>query len=160
MRIEHAADTRSAPVSAWLIRRTRGRIGRLWHRRVLVLTTRGRKTGRRRTVPLQYFPDGAALVVVAANSGLSRPPGWYFNLTAASKATVDVEGRTLEVRAEELSNGQAAAFWPRVLEAAPDYARYRERTSRRIPLIRLVPADGSPSGDRARVAPAPTAESR
>jgi hypothetical protein len=48
-------------------------------------------------------------------------------------------GRTLAVRAEQLSTEEAAAFWPRVLQAAPDYARYPRRTSRAIPLMRLVP---------------------
>jgi hypothetical protein len=50
-----------------------------------------------------------------------------------------VMGRTLAVRAEQLSTEEAAAFWPRVLQAAPDYARYPRRTSRAIPLMRLVP---------------------
>jgi F420H(2)-dependent quinone reductase len=78
-RIEHLVDTRSARFGAGLLRLTKGRIARLWRRQVLVLTTRGRRSGKERTVPLQYFPDGQAMVVVAANSGLASPPGWYFN---------------------------------------------------------------------------------
>jgi deazaflavin-dependent oxidoreductase (nitroreductase family) len=138
-RIEHEVDTRSVRLAAALIRLTKGRIARLWRRRVLLLTTRGRKSGQERTVPLQYFPDGENMIVVAANSGLSSPPGWYFNLTSDPLARVEVEGCTLRVRAEELSAEEAAAFWPRVLQVAPDYARYPKRTSRRIPMIRLVP---------------------
>jgi deazaflavin-dependent oxidoreductase (nitroreductase family) len=139
MRVEHEVDTRSVGFAAWLYRLTRGRIARLWQRRVLLLTTRGRRSGRARTVPLQFFPDGDRMIVVAANSGLPSPPAWYFNLTAEPRARVEVMGRTLAVRAEELSEEEAAAFWPRVLQAAPDYARYPKRTSRRIPLMRLVP---------------------
>ena len=139
-RIEHEGDTRTARLAAGLIRLTKGRVARPWRRRILVLTTRGRKSGKRRTVPLQFFPDGEDLVVVAANSGLPSPPGWYFNLMADPSARVDVGGRTLDVRAEELPAEEAAAFWPRVLAIAPDYARYPRRTSRRLPLIRLVPA--------------------
>jgi deazaflavin-dependent oxidoreductase (nitroreductase family) len=146
-RIEHLVDTRSARLGAGLLRLTRGRIARLWRRRVLVLTTRGRRSGKERTVPLQYFPDGEAMVVVAANSGLASPPGWYFNLTADPRAQVEIEGRRLAVRAEELSAEAAAAFWPRVLRAAPDYARYPRRTSRRIPLLRLVPATPATASD-------------
>lgn len=149
MQLEHELDTRSARLGAWLLRRTGGRAAHLWGRQALVLTTRGRKTGLVRTVPLQFFADGDAMVVVAANSGLPRPPGWYFNLMAGPLATVEAEGRSFDVRAEELSDDEAAAFWPRVLETAPDYARYRRRTSRRIPLIRLVPideADEEPAG--------------
>ena len=139
IRIEHEVDTRSVGVGAWLLRRTKGRVVRLWHRQALVLTTRGRKSGLDRTVPLQFFPDGESMIVVAANSGLPSPPGWYFNLTADPRARVEVAGRTLRVRAEELAVDEAAAFWPRVLDTAPDYAKYPKRTSRRIPLIRLVP---------------------
>jgi deazaflavin-dependent oxidoreductase (nitroreductase family) len=138
-RVEHQADTRSVRFATWLLRATNGRITRLWRRRVLVLTTHGRRSGLPRTVPLQFFADGDAMVVVAANSGLSTPPSWYLNLKAEPSATVDVEGRTLRVRAEELSEDQATAFWPRVLDAAPDYARYPRWTSRRIALLRLVP---------------------
>ena len=146
-RIEHLVDTRSARLGAGLLRLTKGRIARLWRRQVLVLTTRGRKSGKERTVPLQYFPDGEAMVVVAANSGLPSPPGWYFNLTADPRAWVEIGGRRLAVRAEELSAEEAAAFWPRVLRAAPDYARYPRRTSRRIPLLRLVPATPATASD-------------
>jgi deazaflavin-dependent oxidoreductase (nitroreductase family) len=137
--IEHQLDTRSAGLAAWLLRTTNGRIARLWRRRVLVLTTRGRKSGRARSVPLQYFPDGQSMIVLAANSGLDRPPNWYVNLTASPTATVEVDGRTVQVLATELTDEQAHAFWPRVLELAPDYKRYPKRTSRRIPLVRLTP---------------------
>jgi deazaflavin-dependent oxidoreductase (nitroreductase family) len=138
-RIEHEVDTRSVRLAAMLLRLTKGRIVRLWRRQALLLTTRGRKSGQERTVPLQFFADGADMIVVAANSGLPSPPGWYFNLTANPVARVEVGDRTLQVRAEELSREQAAAFWPRVLQIAPDYARYPRRTSRRLPLVRLVP---------------------
>lgn len=139
-RLEHEVDTRSVRLGVGLLRLTKGRIARLWRRQVLVLTTRGRRSGEERTVPLQYFPDGEDLIVVAANSGLPSPPGWYFNLTADPRAKVEVGGRSLAVRAEELSAEEAAAFWPLVLQVAPDYARYLRRTSRRIRLLRLVPA--------------------
>jgi len=165
-RLEHEVDTRSVGLGAWLLRRTKGRVARAWGRRVLVLTTTGRRSGRTRVVPLQYFPDGDRMVVVAANSGLPAPPGWYFNLTSTPVARVEVDGRSLRVRAEELSDAEAAAFWPRVLQAAPDYARYPRRTSRRIPMVRLVPVLDEPppqelaSGPRDRgevdVGPFPT----
>lgn len=156
-RFEHAVDTRSAGLGVWLLRRTRGRLAGLWGRRALVLMTRGRKTGRTREVPLQYSPDGDSMVVVAANSGMPRAPGWFHNLVADPRAVVDVGGRRLRVRAHVLGAEEAAAFWPRVLDAAQDYARYPERTSRTIPLVRLVPdsprAVPSPGGSRVRARP-------
>ncbi|MFB9890783.1 nitroreductase family deazaflavin-dependent oxidoreductase [Planobispora takensis] len=141
MRIEHEVDTRSAGFGVWLLRLTRGRAARLWHRQALILTTRGRRTGRERTVPLQFFPDGDDLIVVAADSGLASPPGWYFNLMAAPQARVEVFGRTYQVNARELPEREADAFWRRVLGVAPDYARYSRRLGRRPALIRLAPGE-------------------
>lgn len=142
--LEHQVDARSVRFAVWLYRRTGGRAPHLWHRRALVLTTTGRQSGRPRTVLVQCFPDGDALVVVAANGGLAANPGWYYNLTAHPRAYIEVEGRQLDVRAEQLSPAEAAAFWPRVLKVAPDYAKYTRRTSRRLPLLRLVPLEPSP----------------
>jgi deazaflavin-dependent oxidoreductase (nitroreductase family) len=145
-RIEHLVDTSAVGFGAWIYRRTNGRLLHLWHRRALILTATGRRSGLPRTVIVQFFPDGQDMIVVAANSGLPTHPGWYFNLKAHPKARVEVEGRTLEVRAEQLSPEEAAAFWPRVLATAPDYARYPRRTSRVIPLLRLIPVGGSGHG--------------
>ncbi|MFZ2177938.1 MAG: nitroreductase/quinone reductase family protein, partial [Rhodococcus sp. (in: high G+C Gram-positive bacteria)] len=66
-RIQHDLDARFGRFGVWLYRATRGHIVRPWGRRVLVLTTRGRRTGLARSVLLQYFPDGPDLIVVAAN---------------------------------------------------------------------------------------------
>lgn len=143
-RIEHAIDTRSVRFGAWLMRRTRGRAAHLWRRQALVLTTRGRRSGQLRTVVVQFFPDGDDLIVVAANSGMPKPPAWYLNLRDQPTARVEVDGRTVAVRAEELSEGEAAAAWLRVLATAPDYARFHSRTDRRIALLRLVPLPDVP----------------
>lgn len=144
-RLENVIDRHSVRWGAWLLRRTRGRITSLWHRRALVLTTRGRRSGLPRTVVVQYFPDGRDMVVVAANSGMPTHPAWYLNLTDDPRATVDVEGRTMPVRAVLMTRDEAAAWWPRVLATAPDYARYAKRTDRPLPLLRLVPVDDTPA---------------
>ena len=73
-RFENFVDRHSVRIGAWLLRRTRGRIVRLWGRRALVLTTTGRRSGVPRTVVVQYFPDGGDFVVVAANSGMPTHP--------------------------------------------------------------------------------------
>jgi deazaflavin-dependent oxidoreductase (nitroreductase family) len=138
IRLEHAVDTRSVRFGVWLYRRTRGRAPHLWRRRALVLTTTGRRSGLPRTVIVQFFPDGSDLVVVAANSGLPRHPAWYLNLQAHPRVRVELEGETFVARAEPMTPEEATAHWPRVLEVAPDYERYRRRTTRVIPLIRLV----------------------
>jgi deazaflavin-dependent oxidoreductase (nitroreductase family) len=90
-----------------------------------------------------FARDGANMVIVAANSGRSSHPGWFYNLKATPTVRVQVRDRILQVSAEELSTEEATAFWPRVLHVAPTYARYQQATSRTIPLVRLVPAESA-----------------
>ena len=80
----------------------------------------------------------AAVLTAAANDGGSSHPSWYHNLKATPAARVEIMGRTLAVRAEDMSTDEAAAFWPRLLRRAPSYERYQRATSRAFPLVRLV----------------------
>lgn len=136
--LNYELDKRLGGLGVGLYRLTSGRIARLGKVDVLILTTRGRRSRKTRTVLLQFFRDGANLVIVAANSGRSSHPGWFYNLKATPTVQVQVMDRTMQVRAEELSTDEAIAFWPRILRIAPSYARYQQATSRTIPLVRLV----------------------
>lgn len=138
--LNYELDKRLGGLGVGLYRLTGGRFTRLLKVNVLILTTRGRRSGKTRTILLQFFQDGANRVIVAANSGRPSHPGWFYNLKATSTAQVQVMDRILQVRAEELSADETTAFWPRVLRVAPTYARYQKATSRTIPLVRLVPA--------------------
>jgi len=132
-------DRRLTPLGVWLYRRTRGGIARPWKVDVLLITTRGRRSGLERTVVLQFFPDGETMVVAAANDGGESHPGWYLNLVADPAARVEVAGRTTAVRAEELPADEAADWWLRILRRAPNYEQYARATTRTIPIVRLVP---------------------
>lgn len=146
--VEREGNRRLRPLGTALFRRRRGRIGP-GGREVLLLTTRGRKTGREHTVLLQGFPDGADTVLVASNSGRPVPPHWLLNLRAMPSATVEFRGRAFEVRAEELADAEADAFWPRVLRIAPSYERYQRAAGRRPPLVRLVTIAATVDAERA-----------
>ncbi|QIN84715.1 nitroreductase family deazaflavin-dependent oxidoreductase [Rubrobacter tropicus] len=136
--LEREGNRRLRSLGTVLYRLTGGRFTPR-DRDVLLLTTRGRKSGREHTVLLQSFPDGENnMVVVATNSGRSSHPDWYHNLKADPTARVEIMDRTLRVRAEDLPDEEAAAFWPRILRRAPSYTRYREAARRDIPLVRLV----------------------
>ena len=140
--LNYEGDKRLGGLFIVLYRLTGGRITRLWKVDVLILTTRGRKTGKTRTVLLQFFRDGEDMVIVAANSGrASSHPGWFYNLKATPTVRVQVMDRTFQVHAEEMSNDEAIAFWPCVLRIAPTYERYQKATKRSIPLVRLVPVE-------------------
>jgi deazaflavin-dependent oxidoreductase (nitroreductase family) len=138
--VHRGLDRRLSRLGVWVYRRTKGGITRPWKVDALVLTTRGRRSGRERPVVLQYFRDGDAMVLVAANDGGATHPGWYHNLVARPDARVEVMGRVVPVHAEELPDDEAAAFWQRILARSPDYERYRRATDRRFPVLRLVPA--------------------
>ena len=138
--LEPRLDRALGSVGVRLYRLTRGGIARLVKVNVLVLTTRGRRSGRERTVLLAYFPQGKSFVVVAANGGQPHHPAWYLNLRASPTARVEVADRTLGVAAEELSAAESTAFWQEIVRTLPGYARYQQATTRKIPLVRLVPA--------------------
>lgn len=132
-------DKHLSPLGVWIMRRTSGRVANAWKVNALVLTTRGRKSGRQRRVVLQYFPDGDAMVVVAANDGGASHPAWYLNLMDTPDAVVEVDGHQTSVRAWALEADEAREWWDRIVEAAPDYKQYRRATLRPFPIIRLAP---------------------
>jgi len=137
--LHRGLDRWLSPLGVWVYRRTKGGITRPWKVNALLLATRGRRSGKERTVVLQFFPDGDAMIVAAANDGGSAHPGWYFNLKAEPAARVEVMGRAIAVLAEELPADEAAAWWARILRRDPSYERYARATSRTIPVLRLVP---------------------
>jgi deazaflavin-dependent oxidoreductase (nitroreductase family) len=133
-------DRRLSPLGVWVFRGTKGGVAKPWKVDALLLTTRGRRSGRERTVVLQYFRDDPAMVVIAANDGGTTHPAWFLNLVAEPAARVEVDGRSIPVRAEVLPPDEAAAWWPRILARSPEYERYARATDRAFPVVRLVPA--------------------
>jgi deazaflavin-dependent oxidoreductase (nitroreductase family) len=113
-----------------------GRLGRL---RVLLLTTRGRRSGEPRSAPLVYFEDGDRLVVVASNGGQPDDPHWWSNLQQAPGATVQIGADTRRVRARIATADERARLWPRIKRENPAYSGYENRTRREIPVVLLEP---------------------
>ena len=125
-----------------LYRATAGRIGHKVPdgRAMLLLTTRGRKSGKLRTSPLVYMPVAEAWLVAASNGGAETPPAWWLNLQASPDATVRIGSRALDVRARRASQAEEAALWPQACEYNDHWAGYRERCQREIPLVLLEPS--------------------
>jgi deazaflavin-dependent oxidoreductase (nitroreductase family) len=111
--------------------------GRLAGGPVLLLTTTGCKSGRERTVPLLYLPDGENLVIVGSNGGTATHPAWWLNLRSNPEATVEIEGRKTRVRAEEAGRAEKERLWPSLVEMYGGYEGYRRRTDREIPVVIL-----------------------
>jgi F420H(2)-dependent quinone reductase len=122
-------------------RATGGRVaGKVWGLSILLLTTTGRKTGKARTTPLCFYPDGADLVVVASNGGLKWFPSWWLNLLEHPQATVRVGRRLREVVARPASPDERARLWREITTIAPGYLEYEKRAPREIPLAILSAA--------------------
>ncbi|ASU83724.1 nitroreductase family deazaflavin-dependent oxidoreductase [Nocardiopsis gilva YIM 90087] len=108
---------------------------------VLLLTTTGRKTGKRYTTPLIYRSDGADFVVVASNGGAPDSPSWYKNLTAHPEVGVQVKGDRFTAHARTASTQEKARLWPLMAEVWPDYDNYQAKTDRPIPVVILQRAE-------------------
>jgi len=105
----------------------------------LLLTVTGRRTGQGRTVPLVYVEDGADLVVAAAYAGSDRDPEWWLNLRHDPAAVVEIKGRRHAVRAEQAAPSDREHLWHRLVAMYPPFAEYQGRTTRQIPVVRLLP---------------------
>jgi len=108
----------------------------------LILTTRGRKTGRAVGIPLFYVEDGGRLYIVGSFGGNDVAPHWYLNLVKTPEVGVEVGGRSGRYRARTLPSEEAKPVWPKLLAMYPAYASYQQRTSRVIPVVELVPMQG------------------
>ena len=130
-------------LSRWhrhVYRLTGGRIGRrLVDNDMLILTTTGRRSGRRHQVPLLYLQDAEILVVIASFGGRPRYPDWYLNLVAQPEAEVQIKGGRHAVTARMASTQERSVWWPRIVEAYEGYSQYQSRTDRIIPVVFLDP---------------------
>jgi deazaflavin-dependent oxidoreductase (nitroreductase family) len=110
---------------------------------VLLLTTRGHRSGKNRVTPLVYLVDGADVVVVGSLGGSATAPAWWHNLQAYPAARVQVGRRRWTVRATEATGAERDRLWARLVEIFPGYAAYARATSRPIPVVVLHPQDRS-----------------
>jgi F420H(2)-dependent quinone reductase len=122
----------------FIYRSTRGIIGgRMLNSDVLLLTTKGRKTGKPWTVPLLYLPDGDDLVLVASNGGVPKHPGWYLNLQANPVVEIEIMGVRKQARTRTATAEEKQRLWPLVTAMYPGYIQYQAITNRDIPLVLL-----------------------
>ena len=124
-----------------MARRVRRRGAKFLGFNAMALITVGRRSGLERTTPVGWFPgtDGSWLVVASA-AGAPGNPDWYYNLAAhPDQVRIDVDGKTVDVRAEQLHGPDRAQAWEQITTAAPRFAQYQVKTDRELPVIRLSP---------------------
>jgi deazaflavin-dependent oxidoreductase (nitroreductase family) len=142
-----AAMKRSAVVELFwkihpfLYRMSGGRLlGRMVGLDVLLLTTRGARSGQLRTTALTFVPHADARIVVGSFLGEPRHPGWVHNLRANPRAEIQIGSKRIEVVAREAEGEEREQLWKAVIAAQPDYSEYEHRTGRVIPLVVLEAA--------------------
>jgi deazaflavin-dependent oxidoreductase (nitroreductase family) len=104
---------------------------------LLLLSTTGAKSGRRRTNPVVYTTDGDRLVVIASKGGAPSHPDWYRNLVANPKVTVELPDETFEARATAASGAERQRLFDAQAALMPAFNEYAAKTDREIPVVVL-----------------------
>jgi deazaflavin-dependent oxidoreductase (nitroreductase family) len=120
--------------------RSDGRYGHRWSGvHTLLLTTRGRTTGKLRRTALIYGRDGDRYVVVASNGGKPRHPAWYLNLVTIPEVYVQVGTDRFTGRARPATEQEQPRLWQAMTAIWPEYERWAARTTRTIPIVIIEP---------------------
>jgi deazaflavin-dependent oxidoreductase (nitroreductase family) len=140
--------TRGVPFPRFLTRFANRMVLRQFRRRGLhtqggvptvLLETLGAKSGQPRHAALGYLEEGSgSWLVIASMAGAARHPAWLYNLARRPEATIEFDdGRRVPVRAESLDGPQLEDAWTRIANEAPEHVKYRSKTDRAIPVLRL-----------------------
>ena len=104
---------------------------------ILVLTTRGAKTGALRKVPIVPLVEGQNVYVIASLGGAPSHPAWFHNLKADPNVEVQWYADKYKARARILPEPERSHVWERVVAAMPGFGDYQKKTSRVIPVVQL-----------------------
>lgn len=103
----------------------------------LLLTTIGRRSGKKHTSPLFYSPAGEAYVVAGSKGGADTPPAWYLNLRANPVVEVQVAKELFTARAQVATGKEREQLWEQLVQIYPPYRDYQKKTKREIPVVVL-----------------------
>jgi len=103
---------------------------------VVIVTTRGNKSGKLRKTPLMRVEHDGAYALVASIGGAPKHPVWYFNLKSDPEAVVIQDGpEPFDARVREVTGAERDEWWARAVAAYPPYAEYQAKTERTIPVF-------------------------
>jgi deazaflavin-dependent oxidoreductase (nitroreductase family) len=133
-------------VYVFLYRLTGGKFGsRVQGLPVLLLTTIGRKTGKKRVTPLGYIKHASSYVITATNAGSDAHPAWFLNLKSHPPVAFQVGNKQFTAIAEPAGPDLRKQLWAEIVERAPGYGAYEKRTTRQFPVVLLRPVPGAES---------------
>lgn len=108
---------------------------------MIVLTSRGARSGKIRKTPLMRVEQDGTYAVVASLGGAPKHPVWYFNVKADPHVELQDGPVRRDMTAREITGVEKAEWWERAVAAYPPYADYQKKTDREIPVFVLEPAD-------------------
>jgi len=127
-------------LNTFAIRLSRGRIGsQLGTQTILLLHSRGHKSGKEYVTPIAYFYTDGFYFLIGSNWGKEQNAGWYYNLLAQPRTTIEVKGRRVSVEARPAEGRQYDRLWEYAVQHHPPYLHYKEMTKRHIPIVMLKP---------------------
>ena len=132
---EHIALYRSDPEKAHIW--DSGPLGGPGLLPTLLLTTKGRKSGEPRALPLIYGEFDGSFVVIASKGGMPNHPVWFLNLQAAPECDLQVGARQVSVRARVAEGDEREQLWKKMVEIYAPYTDYQKATERTIPVVVL-----------------------
>jgi deazaflavin-dependent oxidoreductase (nitroreductase family) len=123
---------------------TDGAEGYAWEKgtTILLLTTKGRRSGEERIAPLIFREHDGDYLVVASKGGAPAPPAWSVTLDADPDVAVQIKGDRFLARARTAGDAERDELWPLMVEVWADYDAYQTKTDRRIPIVVLERAEG------------------
>lgn len=108
---------------------------------LMVMTSKGAKSGKPRRAILTFTRDGADYVVAGSKGGAPNDPAWLHNVQANPKVTVEAENRMFDATASVTSGADRDRLWERHVAALPAFAEYPAKSGRVIPMVRLKPVE-------------------
>jgi F420H(2)-dependent quinone reductase len=108
---------------------------------VVILTTKGAKSGKLRKTPLMRVADNGQYAVVASLGGAPKHPVWYFNLKANPEVELQDGPSKQDMVAREVTGEEKARWWEIAVDSFPPYAGYQKKTDREIPVFVLSPKE-------------------
>ena len=125
----------------FIYRLTGGKLGGSMGRfKVLILTTKGRKSGKILSNPVGYFERDGKYIVVASNGGADKNPSWYYNIKGnPNDVTIQVNEKTMKVKPEIVLGEPRKPLYEWIASIAPNFGNYEKKTTREIPLVFLKP---------------------
>lgn len=121
-------------------RESGGEKGYIWNGApILLLTTKGRKSGQPRTIPIIFTQYGDAWVIIASKGGSPTHPKWYLNILDDPHVQVQVKADVFEARARTAESPEREQIWAEAVKTWPNYDIYQSRTDRQIPVVVIEP---------------------